>query len=62
MLALAIGLGILAFVVLVFALWQGSMALAWICVGAAALGVVFSIIDLLQHRKAKQRDSEDTTV
>lgn len=62
MLVLAIGLGILAFVVLVFALWQGSMTLAWICVVAAALGVVFSIIDLLQHRKAKHRDPEDTAV
>ena len=62
MLALAIGLAILAFVVLIFALWQGSMALAWICVVAAALGVVFSLIDLSRHRKAKRRDSEDPAV
>ncbi|KGM19185.1 membrane protein [Corynebacterium auriscanis] len=58
MLALAISLAIIGFAVLVFALWQGSMALAWICIGIASVGVVLSLVDLARHRK---RSRETTT-
>ncbi|AEI09159.1 putative secreted protein [Corynebacterium resistens DSM 45100] len=54
MLALAIGLALLGFAVLVFALWQGSMTLAWICIAVAAVGVVLSLIDFARHRKSSK--------
>ncbi len=58
MLAVAIALAIIGFAVLVFALWQGSMTLAWICIGIAAVGVVLSLIDLARHRKTRKDNPE----
>lgn len=74
MLIIALVLAVIGLAALVFAVVSSNALMAWVCIGACALGVVLLIVDALQERKrraasasvaepadAAPRDAEDAT-
>src|ERR1700739_2973902 len=73
MLIIALVLALIGLAALVFAVVTSNELVAWVCIGASALGVVLLIVDALQERQRREagdegvagdgpRDDEDTYV
>jgi hypothetical protein len=73
MLIIALVLALIGLVALVFAVVTSNELVAWVCIGASALGVVLLIVDALRERQRREagdegvdgdgpRDDEDTYV
>jgi hypothetical protein len=54
MLIIALVLAVIGLAALVFAVVTSNELIAWVCIGASALGVVLLIIDALQERKRRE--------
>ncbi|AGE36769.1 hypothetical protein [Corynebacterium urealyticum] len=54
MLVASLGLAVLGFAALLVALYLGSVTWAWICVIIAAIGVLLSFAEAIQHRKSRK--------
>lgn len=64
MLIIALVLALIGLVALVFAVVTSNELVAWVCIGASALGVVLLIVDALRERRrndagARGHDDED---
>ena len=53
MLIIALVLAVIGLAALVFAVITSNELVAWVCIGASALGVVLLIIDALQERQRR---------
>jgi hypothetical protein len=59
MLIIALVLALIGLVALVFAVVTSNELVAWVCIGASALGVVLLIIDALRERQRRGAGDED---
>ncbi|ACC41610.1 hypothetical protein MM1218R_03189 [Mycobacterium marinum] len=59
MLIIALVLALIGLVALVFAVVTSNQLVAWVCIGASALGVVLLIVDALRERQQREAASKD---
>ncbi|GJP08209.1 hypothetical protein NJB18001_35140 [Mycobacterium marinum] len=59
MLIIALVLALIGLVALVFAVVTSNQLVAWVCIGASALGVVSLIVDALRERQQREAASKD---
>jgi hypothetical protein len=58
MLIIALVLALIGLVALVFAVVTSNELVAWVCIGASALGVVLLIVDALRERRHGDADED----
>ena len=61
MLVIALVLALVGLVALVFAVVTSNELVAWVCIGASALGVVLLISDALRERRRSSSEEPDNT-
>lgn len=59
MLIIALVLALIGLVALVFAVVTSNELVAWVCIGASALGVVLLIIDAVRERQQRDAGGEE---
>ena len=57
MLIVALALAVIGLAALVTAVVTSNEIVAWVCIGASALGVILLVVDAVRERQAKRADS-----